>query len=345
MTSAVWFPLHSKGCEADYVCTPAPIHNPDGSESLWCYTRPMELYGELRDRLGHFPLQHFWGPAANIRSSQWIADSAVIAAGRWKPDFFYIYLPHLDYAAQRTGPDSPEAAAAVADLDQLLGGLAAGMGQAYDEEPFWLVAGEYAITPVDNVCFPNRVLRRAGLLTIRDEADGERLDCAASRAWAMVDHQFSHVFLRDGDGDADATARVVEAFRHEPGIAEVLVGAQRGRYGLEHPRSGEIVLISEPRSWQAYPWWLSDDRARRWPARSISTASRAMTRWSFIMTKPRRGYRWTRDELRVRTGPRRSMRRSGRCCCFPSPPICRVRRSADTDIFGVVLRHFGLKTG
>ena len=45
LSSAVWFPLHSKGCEADYVCTPAPIHNPDGSESLWCYTRPMELYG------------------------------------------------------------------------------------------------------------------------------------------------------------------------------------------------------------------------------------------------------------------------------------------------------------
>ena len=36
LTSAVWFPMHSKGAEADYICTPAPIHNPDGSESLWC---------------------------------------------------------------------------------------------------------------------------------------------------------------------------------------------------------------------------------------------------------------------------------------------------------------------
>ena len=26
--SAVWFPLHSKHSQADYVCTPAPIHNP-----------------------------------------------------------------------------------------------------------------------------------------------------------------------------------------------------------------------------------------------------------------------------------------------------------------------------
>src|SRR5262245_51274612 len=46
-TSAVWFPLHSKECGADYICTPAPIHNPDGSESLWCYTKPASLYGEL----------------------------------------------------------------------------------------------------------------------------------------------------------------------------------------------------------------------------------------------------------------------------------------------------------
>ncbi len=99
-TSAVWFPLHSKGCGADYICTPAPIHNPDGTESLWCYTKPTELYGELRDALGHFPLQHFWGPMANIKSTRLdrrFGDSR--GAERAKPDFFYIYLPHLDYAA------------------------------------------------------------------------------------------------------------------------------------------------------------------------------------------------------------------------------------------------------
>ena len=70
LRSAVWFPMHSKGCEAEYVCTPAPIHNPDGTESLWCYTRPTNFYGELRDRLGHFPLDRFWGPRAGIESSR-----------------------------------------------------------------------------------------------------------------------------------------------------------------------------------------------------------------------------------------------------------------------------------
>ncbi len=157
LTSAVWFPLHSKECEADYVCTPAPIHNPDGSESLWCYTRPVELYGQLRDELGHFPLKHFWGPMAGIPSSQWIADSAVLAARQWQPDFFYIYLPHLDYAAQRTGPDSSAAERAVVELDELIGNMASQLADAYGEDLFWVVAGEYAITPVDHVTQAKRV--------------------------------------------------------------------------------------------------------------------------------------------------------------------------------------------
>ncbi|MCU0961639.1 MAG: hypothetical protein MUF48_16205 [Pirellulaceae bacterium] len=49
----------SKRCGADYVCMPAPVHHPDGSESLWCYTKPELYYGVLRDALGDFPLQHF----------------------------------------------------------------------------------------------------------------------------------------------------------------------------------------------------------------------------------------------------------------------------------------------
>jgi hypothetical protein len=266
LTSAVWFPLHSKGCRADYVCTPAPIHNPDGSESLWCHTRPTELYGELRDALGHFPLMHYWGPMANAKSSAWIVDSAIIAAGRWRPDFFHIYLPHLDYAAQRAGPDSPAAAAAVAELDELFGRLAAGMADAYGRTPLWLAAGEYAITPVEHVAYPNRMLREAGLLAVCETDEGELLDLENSQAFALVDHQFSHVFT--SGGDPRLAAAVADVFRNRPGIAEVLIGPERGRYNLEHPRSGDVILISSPESWQAYYYWAADDRAPRF-ARTV----------------------------------------------------------------------------
>ena len=69
-STAAWFPMLSKGCGADYVCMPAPIHNPDGSESLWCYTKPLEYYGDLRDAFGHFLErlgEKFEDPLARIR--------------------------------------------------------------------------------------------------------------------------------------------------------------------------------------------------------------------------------------------------------------------------------------
>ncbi|MHC4179865.1 MAG: alkaline phosphatase family protein [Planctomycetota bacterium] len=340
LKSAVWFPLHSKQCLADYVCTPAPIHNPDGSESLWCYTRPTELYGTLRDELGHFPLKHFWGPLANVLSSAWIADSAVRAARSWRPDFFYVYLPHLDYAAQRTGPDGPAAQAAVAELDEVIGRLVAGFSEAYDVNPAWLVAGEYAIMPVDHVAYPNRLLREAGLLAVREEDDVEHLDLQRSRAWAMVDHQLAHVFV--ADGDQQLAHEVAETFRDQPGIAEVLIGDERDRYCLNHPRSGEVVLISTPNSWQAYYWWLSDGRAPAF-ARTVD-----------IHRKP--GY----DPVELHFEPATktipldatlirgshgapAVDRSQRSVILSSEPALLPGPSvADTDVFGIVLRQFGI---
>lgn len=341
LSSAVWFPLHSKGCEADFVCTPAPIHNPDGSESLWCYTRPLELYGTLRDALGHFPLMNYWGPMANVTASQWIVDSAVIAAKQWHPDFFYIYLPTLDYAAQRTGPDSEPAMAAVAELDAMIGRLADGLNDAYGEPLLWLIAGEYAMTPVDHVTYPNRVLREAGLLAVRETDNGEELDIEKSQAFAMVDHQFSHVFV--ANGDEQLARRVADLFRNQPGIAETLVGAQRSRYAMEHARSGEVILVSTPQSWQAYYWWLADDRAPKF-ARTVD-----------IHRKP--GY----DPVELCFDPatksipldaslikgshgapanepsQRTVLLASEPTHFPHAPL------HDTDVFGIVLNHFGLK--
>ncbi|MFO1094186.1 MAG: alkaline phosphatase family protein [Planctomycetaceae bacterium] len=258
LTSAVWFPLHSKGAKADYICTPAPIHNPDGSESLWCYTQPTELYGELRDTLGHFPLMHFWGPLANIKSTDWIVNSAVIGARKFQPRFSYIYLPHLDYAAQKFGPNSPQATAALGELDAAIGRLVDGYAAAGMNDVLWLAASEYAIVDVDTVGYPNRVLRNAGLLTLDVDSEGrEQVNVRESRAWALVDHQLAHIFVRD---PADV-ARAAAAFEQDPAVETVLTGVAREAFHVKHSRSGEIVLVAKPSAWFAYYWWLDDAKA------------------------------------------------------------------------------------
>lgn len=339
LTSAVWFPLHSKGCGADTICTPAPIHNPDGSESLWCYTKPTELYGTLRDTFGHFPLKHFWGPLANILSTAWIADSAVFAARQFQPRFFYIYLPHLDYAAQKSGPDSELAQKSLGELDEVVGRLVDGINAAYGtDRVLYLIAGEYTITPVDQVLYPNRLLRQAGLLNVRVQDDGEHLDLETSRAWALVDHQFSHIYVRDS---ADI-GRVVDCLRGQPGVGEILTAGDRALYELDHPRSGEVIVTSTPNSWQAYYWWLDDARAPGF-ARTVD-----------IHRKP--GY----DPVELHFDP------VNRCIPLDAtrikgshgaPPrdvsqhsvviaseqgVLDGPRVADTDICGLVLRQFGI---
>ncbi|HEV7282784.1 MAG TPA: nucleotide pyrophosphatase/phosphodiesterase family protein [Pirellulaceae bacterium] len=259
-SSAAWFPMLSKGSRADVICMPAPVHNPDGSESPWCYSKPEALYGQLMDRLGPFPLMNFWGPMANIKSSKWIAESAVMAMDLFRPDFFYIYLPHLDYAAQRHGPDSPEAEAAVQELDALLADWFPAVERAYgDHRPIFVAQSEYTIVPVNHVAYPNRILRKLGLLALKEANGQEEIDRRASKAWALVDHQFSHIFVRDAD--ATTIAAIKRELEATEGFAEVLAMEERRKYAMDHPRSGEIVAISTPNSWQAYYWWEADDKA------------------------------------------------------------------------------------
>lgn len=340
LTSAVWFPLLSKGCGAEFICTPAPIHNPDGSESLWCYTKPTELYGELRDALGHFPLKHFWGPLANIQSTAWIVDSAVHAAKTASPRFWYLYLPHLDYAAQKTGPDSEQAARAINELDEVLGRLIAGMSAAFARDRLlWLVASEYVIEPVNHVLYPNRALREAGLLAVRsDEASGEWLDLNGSRAWALADHQLSHVYVQN---ESDV-GQVVDLFRDRDGVAEILVGDERRKYDVDHAHAGEVIVVSQPNSWQAYYYWLDDARAPGF-ARTVD-----------IHRKPGYDPVELHVDLATRSIPLDASlvkgshgapphRESQRGILLASQRGVLVGQSlADTDLYDLVLRQFGI---
>jgi len=344
LTSAAWFPLLIKGAGADFICTPAPIHNPDGSESLWCYTRPTEMYGELRDRLGHFPLMNFWGPLANIKSTDWIVDSAVIAAERFRPRFTYIYLPHLDYAAQKFGPDSPQAIAALGELDAAVGRLIDGYARAGIDEALWLAAGEYAITPVNGVVYPNRVLREAGYLSLRDEEGLESLDPGASRAWALVDHQLAHVFVRK----AAEVEPVAALLRRQPGVAEVLVGDERARRGVAHPRAGEIVLVAEPSHWFAYYWWLDDARAPKF-ARTVDIHRKpGYDPVELFIEMPARSIPLDATLVKGSHGcpadapERQSVLLSSSASALHGAAGGTVR---DIDVAGIVLRHFGVPTG
>ncbi|MCC7293401.1 MAG: alkaline phosphatase family protein [Phycisphaerales bacterium] len=255
LTSAVWHAQNIKGASVDFIVTPAPIHEPDGTMKLWCYSKPDGLYAEMLPELGHFPLQHYWGPLAGIQSTRWILGGARWLIARHAPAFHFIYLPHLDYAAQKFGPDSAPARQALVDLDAELAAFAAWVNSSrVGDDTVFLVAGEYAMTSVSGAVFPNRTLRQAGLVGMREKDGREHLDLRTSQAFTVVDHQLAHVYVKD----SARVMQVADLFRGMQGIEQVCAGADLGAIGMDHARSGEIVLIARADHWFAYPWWLDD---------------------------------------------------------------------------------------
>ncbi len=241
----------SLGEDVDVLLSPAPIHKHHGGMIEDVYSRPPSLYGELVRRVGKaFKLMSYWGPLASAKSSQWIAAATaeLMAMGDLAPDLLLTYLPHLDYALLRGGPAAKKTPGVFFDLIQLLGTLRdAARRNGYE----MVASGDYAFADVTTPVFPNCLLRERGLMATRSVRGALYPDFHYSRAFAVVDHEVAHVYIRD---PADVPA-VADAFRQMDGVDEVLVGEALAAAGIGHPNSGEVVLVAAEGCWFAYPWW------------------------------------------------------------------------------------------
>jgi predicted AlkP superfamily pyrophosphatase or phosphodiesterase len=246
-----WYNMYSS---ADIGVTPRPMYLADGRKIPDCYTAPAELRAELTRQLGPFPLFSFWGPATTIKSSEWVARSAIHVRRTHRPTLTLVYLPHLDYGLQRVGPQHPSIAADLRAIDSVCGEIIA---EAKKDGASIIVLSEYGITPVTTPIHINRALRRAGLLTVREELGREQLDAGASAAFAVADHQIAHVYVRKPETVAPVKA-LLEAL---PGVERVLDAQGKAEHGLDHARSGELVVLSRADHWFTYYYWLDDDRA------------------------------------------------------------------------------------
>ncbi|WP_043440987.1 alkaline phosphatase family protein [Arthrobacter sp. L77] len=245
---------YAMGMSTDLVVTPRPIYHADGRKSPDAYVRPPSLHDELTGLFGDFPLFQYWGPTASIRSTEWIARSTEHLLRTASLDLLMAYLPHLDYDLQRFGPTSPQAVEAAAALDAVLAPL---LDSALAHGVDVVAVSEYGIEDAHRPVHVNRILRREKLLEVYEQDGREQLDPWTSRAFAVADHQVCHVYVAD---PADVP-RVAALLRGVPGVDEVLDREAQARYGLDHERSGELVVVAEPGAWFTYYFWLDDDRA------------------------------------------------------------------------------------
>jgi len=250
-----WYNMYS---DVEFSMTPRPMYPADGRKVFDIYTQPADIRFDIQkpDQLGPFPFFNFWGPKAGLPSSRWIADSAMWLEERQSPTLSLVYLPHLDYPLQKVGPDHESIPTELRAIDQIVGDL---INYYASRSVNVQIVSEYGIEAVDKPIHINRLLRTRGWLTVKDELGLELLDAGASRAFAVSDHQFAHVYLND----ASLTSTVRDALGELDGVAQVLTPEELG-WHEDTPafqRAGDLITIAAPAAWFTYYYWLDDAKA------------------------------------------------------------------------------------
>jgi len=243
-----WYNMYSS---ADFAVTPRPNYLADGRKLPDCYSHPAELRDRLQKELGQFPLFQFWGPGANIKSTQWIADASILTDKWHHPTLSLIYLPHLDYCLQKFGPDITKISKELNEIDAVVAQL---VNYFEKEGAEVIILSEYGINPVNNPIHLNRLFRENNLLQVRIERGLELLDPGASKAFVVADHQVAHVYIND----VSVTEKVKNILEKVPGIELILDKDAQKEYHIDHKRSGDLVLMADEQSWFTYYFWLND---------------------------------------------------------------------------------------
>ena len=254
-----WFNMYST---VNFSITPRPMYPADGRKVFDIHAWPYDLRREIKRDLGEFPFFGFWGPAAGAHTFQgapdaatrWIAEAAKWVERRHAPTLNLVYLPHLDYNLQRFGPGHPEILRDLKRIDAVVGDLLEFFAR---QDVNVLVLSEYGISSVNQPVHLNRIFRKQGWLTVKEELGLELLDAGGSRAFAVADHQIAHVYVND-----HALLNSVRALLEGThGVAQVWGGDGKRAVGLDHPRTGDLVAVAAPQSWFTYYYWLDDRRA------------------------------------------------------------------------------------
>jgi predicted AlkP superfamily pyrophosphatase or phosphodiesterase len=255
--TAVLFWQNTMYCEANIVVTPRPLHFDDGLV-MWCYSKPVGYYDQqLKTNFGEFNLATYWGPFASHKSSEWITQATTYTLEEHRPNLLFTYLPHIDYSAQRFGKGSNQ----VRDDLKIADGIVEEIVQktielGIKDESQFIILSEYGFNDVASAIPLNLKLRDAGLLATRRIQDKEYLDYEFSNAFAMVDHQIAHVYVKDG-----FVNQAKHALEDVTGVDRLLYGEEKKLLKIDHERSGDIIAISDKDKWFSYYWWYEPERA------------------------------------------------------------------------------------
>jgi len=254
--TAVLFWQNTMYSNADFVLTPRPLHMED-KMIMWCYSKPSGFYEKLSEKIGKFDLAWYWGPLVSKRSSEWIEIATEYVLENEKPNFLFTYIPHLDYSFQRNGTSYKNLVDDLRFVDELVGKLmkkVTSLGMLEDTQI--IIFSEYGFTDVNSDIPLNSIFRENDLVAVREIEGLEYLDLENSNAFAMVDHQVAHIYVKES-----YTNQVTKILEGVKGIDMILDNNLKQHFRINHQRSGDLIAISNEDKWFSYYWWFDQLKA------------------------------------------------------------------------------------
>ncbi|MBV9177474.1 MAG: alkaline phosphatase family protein [Nitrososphaeraceae archaeon] len=249
--TGVLFWQNTMYAKSDIVVTPRPLHMEDRM-IMWCYSKPTGFYDtELKERFGEFNLASYWGPFASNKSSEWIAKATEYTLEKKRPNLLLTYIPHIDYSAQRFGKNSNQVRDDLKKADELVGNIIKkSVELGIKDNTQFIILSEYGFNDVRTTIPLNLKFRDEDLLHTRTIHGKEYIDYESSSAFAMVDHQIAHIYVKEG-----FTERARNMLQNTTGIDKILSSEGKKNLKIDHERSGELIAISDKDKWFSYYWW------------------------------------------------------------------------------------------
>ena len=225
-----------------------------------------------------------------------------------------------------------------------------------------VLLSEYGITNVDTPVHLNRIFRKQGWLAVKDELGLEILDAGVSKVFVVADHQIAHIYLNP-DSQSGLEKSVREVLEKTPGVGEILGKAEKVAAGIDHSRAGDLIAVAAENAWFTYYYWLDDAHAPDF-ARTVDIhrkpgfdpvelfldpkipAPKLKIAWRLLQKKL--GFRMLMDVVPLDAtlvtgshGRRPADKKDWPVFITSQPEILGAREIQSTDVFQVLLRHFG----
>jgi predicted AlkP superfamily pyrophosphatase or phosphodiesterase len=254
--TAVLFWQNTMYSNADIVLTPRPLHM-DERMIMWCYSKPPGFYEKIAEKIGKFDFTSYWGPLTSRKSSEWIEQATELVLENERPNFLFTYIPHLDYSFQKNGISYNNLKDDLKFVDDLVGRLikkVSDMGIIEDTQ--FIIFSEYGFTDVSSDIPLNTILRENDVLSVREIEGLEYLDLEYSKAFAMVDHQVAHIYIKENY--RNSVRKILEGIK---GVDLIMDDELKQRFRINHARSGDLIAVSDKDKWFSYYWWFDPLKA------------------------------------------------------------------------------------